>query len=411
MKNLFLLVLLLCSLNGFSQRPKDKASLRLVVENASSASRENVLIQIPLDKLKALGSEASNFIVQIDSNEVPSQVNRADKFNSGLNFVIDQLAAKQKLSVEVRVANESASNGYPKRTQAEISHKVGGEWKGREYIGGSFKNVDYLRVPPEHKDHSWFIRYEGPGWESDKVGYRFYLDQRNAIDVFGKKTREPILQKVGHDNFDSYHEMNEWGMDILKVGKSLGLGSIGALSNGSAVRVEKTDSVACRILDNGPVFSSFVTDYYGWQVDNKKTNLSVTTSIHAGTRLTKQQLRFTGDALKVCTGIGKDTAAEAFSSKGSDSAFGYLATYGKQSLNDDEVGLVVFFPSSSFVEFTSDEFSHIVSLRPEGGRVNYYFGAAWVLEVDGLRDRASFERWVRKTAEELAKPVRVTAEK
>jgi hypothetical protein len=79
---------------------------------------------------------------------------------------------------------------YQKRTQAEISVKTGGHFENRKYIGGDFENVNYLRVPDEHTDHSYYIRYEGPGWESDLVGYRFYLDWRNATDVFGKKTPE-----------------------------------------------------------------------------------------------------------------------------------------------------------------------------------------------------------------------------
>ena len=63
-----------------------------------------------------------------------------------------------------------------KRTQAEISHKVGGEWQPHsdenregmyEYVGGEFENVDRLTPPEEHSDHSYYIRYEGcwtPVW-------------------------------------------------------------------------------------------------------------------------------------------------------------------------------------------------------------------------------------------------------
>ena len=88
-----------------------------------------------------------------------------------------------------------------------------------------------LRVPPEHTDHSWFIRYEGPGWESDLVGYRFYLDWRNATDIFGKKDhRYGACKDVGQDGFDSYHEPADWGMDVLKVGESLGIGALGLLA-------------------------------------------------------------------------------------------------------------------------------------------------------------------------------------
>jgi hypothetical protein len=81
-------------------------------------------------------------------------------------------------------------------------------------------------LPGSFKDHSYYIKYEGAGWESDKVAYRFYLDQRNALDAFGKKTPGIILPAVGVDGYDNYHKMAVWGMDDMEVGKSLGIGSI-----------------------------------------------------------------------------------------------------------------------------------------------------------------------------------------
>src|SRR5690606_28045651 len=58
---------------------------------------------------------------------------------------------------------------------AEISVNAGGKGVGRKYEGGgAFKNVSQPGVPKEHSDQSYYIRYEGRGWESDKVGYRLY---------------------------------------------------------------------------------------------------------------------------------------------------------------------------------------------------------------------------------------------
>ena len=213
---------------------------------------------------------------------------------------------KQSRMLEIRFnKNGEIKRTYTKRTQAELSYKTGGQWKGREYLGGNFKNTNYLRVPPEHKDHSWFLRYEGPGWESDKVGYRFYLDQRNATDVYGKCTHDMVLQQVGLDGFDSYHQLQPWGMDVMKVGKSLGIGSIGAVVNGITTRVEKTDSVTSRITENGDVYSSILTNYYGWKIGEKKHDLQSRLTIHAGTRLTHEIISVTHDPDNISTGIVK----------------------------------------------------------------------------------------------------------
>ena len=127
-------------------------------------------------------------------------------------------------------SNTDASNDVAKiqttiKTYAEISISQGGEWidgpRGhKEYnAGSSFKNIDSLHVPKEHTDHTWFIRYEGPGWENNQIGYRLYLDWRNAIDIFGKKVDSLVLPYVGQDGFDSYHDPADWGQDILKAVK------------------------------------------------------------------------------------------------------------------------------------------------------------------------------------------------
>jgi hypothetical protein len=381
--------------------------------NPLDVSRENTLVFIPataiLEHAPAFNQKA--FVVLDGDVEVPSQFNSHDQDKNGIVVVLDKLAANETRQLQILFAQTgSISRTYAKRTQAELSHKTGGHFENREYIGGEFKNVDFLRVPPEHKDHSWFIRYEGPGWESDKVGFRFYLDQRNATDVFGKVTPDMVLQNVGLDGFDSYHEKQAWGMDVMKVGKSLGVGSIGSFNNGKVDRVEKTDSVDCRIVENGNEYSSILTNYYGWNIGNKKHNVKSRISIHAGTRLSHQQLTLTNQPENICTGIVKDKNSVVISSNGSNNSWAYLATYGKQSLNNpaDELGLAVFYNPTQAIETTEDEFSHVITLKPNDGKVEYYFTGAWVLEPNGIKDETQFRGYLHKVALELANPLKVS---
>lgn len=384
-------------------------SFSVKVTNPLDAERSGVMIHISTEKIS--GKFNSNaFAVFEDNIEIPSQYNRQDKDYPGIVVVLDKLKAKESKTLTVRYAKSgSVKHAYEKRTQAELSHKINGAWKDREYIGGTFKNVEYLRVPKEHKDHSWYIRYEGPGWESDKVGYRLYLDQRNAVDVFGKTTTEPVLQKAGLDGFDSYHELQPWGMDVLKVAKSLGVGSIGTLTSSGAMRVEKTDSVTCRITENGDVYSSFFTRYLGWNTGSAKVDLNSRISIHAGTRLTHNRISVKGAIDNIVTGVIKDDKAKPklFANKGDNSSFGYIGTYGNQSLNNDNLGIVVFFNPSYYNEFTEDQFSHIVKLAPSAGKIDYYYAGVWQLEPDGIKDEAGFLEYITRTAKELAAPVKV----
>lgn len=411
MQTLFVAFVLLVSAQVIQAQGNNifSKSFTVEVKNALNTFRNDVLIVIKeehLAKIKSFNKKA--FSVWYGNNEIPSQYNDKDLTSRGIVFVIDQLKANEKRLITVRYNPKGeVKHQYVKRTQAELSHKINGEWKNREYVGGTFKNVDYLRVPAEHKDHSWFIRYEGPGWESDKVGYRFYLDQRNATDVFGKKVPEPSLQLAGQDGFDSYHNMQPWGMDVMKVGKSLGVGSIGALSHGKVTRVELTDSVTCSITENGVIYSSILTQYYGWNIGGKKYNLQSVLSIHAGTRLTQQQLTISNGADTLCTGLVKDKNAKLFTNAGDATTWGYLATYGKQSLNNDNLGLVVFFNPAQALGFSEDVNSHIVLLKPLAGKVDYYFAGVWELEPNGITTEEKFLTYIKSVAQQLAKSITV----
>jgi hypothetical protein len=415
MKRLFILIVVLTTsvLRGQDLKKEFPQSFTVAITNPSPLGRAEILTIISPAQLKKAAPKFNTraFVVLDGAVEIASQYNGTGA-DAGVAFVLDTLAPSATRTLTIRYhTTASIARSYPKRTQAELSHKVDGAWRGREYMGGKFQPVTSLRVPPEHKDHSWFIRYEGPGWESDKVGYRFYLDQRNATDVFGKKTTDMVLQQVGQDGFESYHHMQPWGMDVMKVGKALGLGSPAILSNGQAVRIEKTDSVRCRIAENGVVYSAIETHYAGWQVEGRKYDVQSDLSIHAGTRLSHLRLTFSQKPVQFCTGIVKDKAAPLITKNGDDKHWGYMATFGKQSLNDDNLGLAVFFKPKDGAGFTADAYSHLVQLIAENALVEYYFLAAWVGEPDGIQTEQQFYAYLDHVAAQLAVPVKVVVGK
>ncbi len=98
-------------------------------------------------------------------------------------------------------------------TYAELSIRKGDNWKPEKFGGGEFMNVDSLQLPEGHSDHAYYIRYEGPGWENSQVTI--------------------VLPYVGQENYEDYHHDSGWGQDILKAGKSVGLGGYGRYMNDS----------------------------------------------------------------------------------------------------------------------------------------------------------------------------------
>lgn len=392
-------------------------SFTVKVSNPLKRERESVLVHIneaDIHKsVRAFNPQA--FVVVDGKTEIPSQYNQQDPQQKGIVLVLDQMKPKETRKLIIRF-NETGTNQhtYSKRTQAELSKKVGGHFENRKYIGGTFQNIDSLRVPDEVTDHSYYLRYEGPGWESDKVGYRFYLDWRNAADVFGKRTPDMVLQQVGLDGYDSYHNLQPWGMDVLKVGKALGVGTLALFDNGKAVRVEKTDSVYSKILQNGVVYSSILTDYYGWQIAGLKLDLHSQLGIYAGSRLTHQYVQLEkGQAPNLTTGLIKDKNAKLISSQGeAGKKYGYLATYGPQSLNKDKLGIAVLFNPQDLIRLSEDPLNHLVLLQPDThGKAEYYYLGAWELEPNGIQNEEQFIQYLERTAEELANPVQVKVSK
>lgn len=386
-------------------------SLSLVVGEVggSDGSDDVIFLNIPDIKNGHPSFNANAFVVFSKTNELPCQ--SIDTNNDGSAdriAVLTDLSAGQQQQLTLFYARTGIKKrDYPKRTQAEVSHKINGHFEDRKYIGGEFHNVQVMNVPPEHTDHSYFIRYEGPGWESDKVGYRFYLDWRNATDIFGKKTPGMVLQNIGQDGFDSYHEMADWGMDILKVGESLGIGSIGMWYDGKAHRVAKTDSISCQIVENGPLYSQVSTTYWGWETAGKKHNLISDLSIIAGSRLTRHNLQVSGNPSNLCTGIVKHPGTTLVKKSGKPGGWGYLATYGQQSLSGDKLGMAVFFKESERISFENDQFNEVVVLKPTEGTLQYFFLGAWEQEPGGIQSESEFMAYLETLAVKLDSPLTV----
>lgn len=375
----------------------------LSIVNGLDIVRIDEPVLIKPDLIHGFQKEFDNkqFNVLVNNDPVPFQL-----VDDGF-VIVQDFRPHERKTVRI-IAGKTSPVAPVQRVQAELSVKQGGFFENQKYIGGSFANVNRLDVPAEHTDHSYFIRYEGPGWESEKVGYRFYLDWRNAIDIFGKKKPDLILQDVGQDGFDSYHEMSDWGMDILKVGESLGLGSIAILSASGINRVDSTEGITCKISENGPLLAEIRTDYKNWTVDGNQFDLSSELSITAGSRLTRHVVTVTPVSDNLVTGIGKHEDAQLLKFLPKGSEWGCIGTFGRQSLSNDNLGMAVFFRQDALIQIDSDSINDYVMIQPDDqGQAIYYFAAAWQKEPGGIQDYAGFTKYLNETIALLNRPVEI----
>ncbi len=388
-------------------------SFNVTLTNPSPAARSDAAIRLGVIDILEHHSQFNPqaFVIMDGATELPSQGVDADDDGQVDQLVfVSHFGAHEIKSITVRYAASGARHRkYAPRTQAELSQKVGATLVDGVYTGGKFENVKRSTLPPGHRDHNNFLRYEGPGWESDKVGYRFYLDQRNATDIFGKLTTDMVLQDVGQDGFDSYHESAPWGMDIFQVGESMGVGSIGLWHNGAVEMVANTDSVVSEIISTGPVQSLIRTRYYNWRAGAGVYDLTSELSIIAGSRLTQHSVRISGDGdLILATGLAKHEAGRVVSphSRGSG-AWDYLGLYGKMTMNDENLGIAIVYRQADLNSLAEDEISHLVLLRPAAGQLDYYFLAAWDQEPNGITSLDGFQIYLDRVIAELNSPIEV----
>jgi len=260
-------------------------------------------------------------------------------------------------------------------------------------LGG--QSVEYVATPPNYAPGDNLITYEGPGWESQMVGYRLYLDGRNAIDVFGKKTGDMILKQVGRG--DDYHQIQPWGMDILKVGASLGSGGFGVYEDGEAVQIGPAAQFSAKILKNGPQMS--IVEVNHKQSQKCGGDITARYIIKSRSRLTRVEVG-SQCRLPLVAGLVKHPKTKKIFQLEEGAGWSYIASYGGQSLVPDNLGLAIFFRSEDIVSLGEDPDDDYIIFKNDRNP-DYFLAAAWEQEPDGILNSSDFQIWLTDTLAEL----------
>jgi len=260
---------------------------------------------------------------------------------------------------------------------------------------------------------------EGPAWENDKVAFRLYFDTRNGKDVFGKLIPGMVMDTIGVNHNNSYHELSNWGMDILHVGKSLGAGSVAIAAkdaNGKDTLMRlggaNIKSQVYKVIADGPVRAVFSIKYQ-WEINGKPVQITDETSIWGGQYFYETTLNISGvpaDA-KLVTGFADffDNQPGQIDTAGTKIFY----SYGPQSENKDDLGLAVAIHSPSFASYKrmTDTLgdirnSYLVSQQiTQGGTVTYRFYAAWGKTTTSFMSLNGFDWYLKQQAVLLAQPV------
>lgn len=273
-----------------------------------------------------------------------------------------------------------------------------------------------------------FQRYQtdGPSWENDKVGFRHYLDGRNAKDLFAKKTAAITPEDVGLDEngatVDNYHVMESWGRDVLWVGNSLGIGGYG-LSDGThllrlGVTVEdainNVEKTTFQIITEGPVRSQLKYIYDNWRPENTSNNYSVeeTTTIWPGMYGYQNSVRFNGlvGNETMIVGLANSNTEQELTVLEENEKFVVLYTHDKQTYEKVwTLGLALIVPKEVYLgSFEAPKEGRIsntflAKIKVENNKAfQYYALACWELSDKGFVNKDYFVNYLNDITNQLA---------
>lgn len=153
----------------------------------------------------------------------------------------------------------------------------------------SFAPKTYARFVPE--------RHDDFAWENDRIAFRVYGKALEKIpkemaygqDVWAKRTPDLVINKW-YKTAD-YHVDHGEGLDFYDVGFSLGAGSSDPYVNDSIYYSKNFRTY--KVLDNGPIRSTFELGYDAWNVNGTSVTESKIISLDAGSQLSKMQTEYT----------------------------------------------------------------------------------------------------------------------
>ncbi|HYX08208.1 MAG TPA: DUF4861 domain-containing protein [Bacteroidales bacterium] len=362
------------------------------------------------DKLKITNDGQSVLVVNFKGDTIPSQVDdtNGDGHWDELFFLSDFDSIQSK-TFFLSVVPEKEMPEFTQRTNVRFASIYDNKFVPQD-TATRIKGTD-TEVTQQ------YFQVEGPAWENDKVGFRNYFDERNGFDIFGKRTTEMVMNMVGTGK--SYHELQPWGMDILKVGNSLGAGGIAIDYKDSLYNFAPGAVGTYQLLSAGPLRSVFKLSFTNIHIGDQTMALDQVISIIAGEYGYHSKVTVTGfkDSISLAAGIVNMHSDTLYFTDNNDK-FVSIATHDKQAFLGEYLGMGLIFNKKDFVKYgeTPDTGTGIIQtyygdLQLSGEEpVDFMFMTGWEYTDKQFANREYFLTTIAKQAAKMAHPVKVSFE-
>jgi hypothetical protein len=339
--SIFLFILLL-------PKAYTQSLVTITVENNGNTPRTDEVVSIPWPSLLAIkpNIDTANFSV----------LNVATKEKIPFQFELQGKNTIQHLLLQVSVPMQSTITLSINKEKSSLQ-----------------ATKTYGRFVPERK--------EDFAWENDKIAFRMYgkelentpKEMAYGMDVWVKSTQRMVINE--RYKRGRYHENLGDGMDYYHVGLTLGAGNIAPYLNDSIYY--SRNYVRWKILDNGPLRTTFQLEYDDWDVAGKQVKATKTISLDAGSQLNKVQALYSysdTSSLPLVVGIIKRKDPGTLLLDEKQGVMGYwepeMGDYGITGVG------CVFITNPTQMKLTNQQ---LLTISPsvKNKPFIYYTGAAW----------------------------------
>lgn len=306
---------------------------------------------------------------------------------------------------EIPYQVETLGSDTPQYILLDVSVPAGGSLRltVESAAPAPVKARTYARYVPE--------RFDDFAWENDVVAFRMYgkalegrPDDAQGLDLWSKRTTDLVIDKW-YEHGD-YHTDHGEGLDYYSVGMTLGAGDIAPYSDDTVVFSKHYREY--RILDNGPLRSTFELIYEPWEVNGRTVSVIKKISLDAGSQLNRVDVTYTvtnEGELPVAIGIARRPDPGTLLQEAG--VFGYW----EPEIGDNGItGVGILLSSGTFTEFSELSNQYLALTEATDGQpLTYYVGGAWNKAGRYTTAEAWFD-YLREYRERLDAPLTITIE-
>lgn len=381
-KFVFLWVVCVASLSVSAQT----RTLQVTVTNEWKEDKTEEPVVLKLKEVKGLDFEVKSVKVSCKGKDVPCQLDDMDgNLRPDEVFFLADIKGKDTKTYEVKLSANEDKKG--KGVLPRI-------YTALQLRDKQDKHPDVLRVEaPGGSNLFNDIYMHGITIESELVGYRIYFDERQNIDLYGKKLQRIELPTTQF--YTTEEQLREgYGVDVLWAGQAIGCGSLKDFVGGQPKNWTDVGVRGQRVVTTGPLRT--VVEVYDLGVmgdDGQTYDMHQWYTLCAGHRDLQVDVQFTMPTSKkpfgkrFCTGVQKvgATADEAtrkgHKSQGFVKKDGLAASWGcdypdmgkKLQWAPEAIGMAVYVPKEYIQGTKEDNLNYLFVVQPDKSRCLRYF--------------------------------------